>query len=523
VVRRPPLSFALVLVLLLAAACSSSKSSPAASKTPGSTTLKLAYLDDMSVPDPDVFYDIEGNAVILSTYEGLLRYAPDTTTYEPVLASSWDVAPDGLSYTFHLRSGATFHDGTPVDSAAARASFQRRVDVASAPAYMLDAVDQMQTPDPTTFVVTLKHPVAPFLDYLASSWGPKLMSPKQLADHAGDDHAQTWLKTHDIGSGPFTLAGFERGQRYTLQRFDRYWGTKPYFATVQIDIVPDMNTQRLRLEKGDLDVILHSFPVSEIGGLQKNSSLSVQTFTSFLQSYLYLNSNKPPFDKPAVRKAVAQALDLENITGQVYAAYGAKAGTMYPGTLLAAGQAPFSVSFDAAAAKDAVKAAGNPKIDFAFTADESGLQRRLSEIVQQRLQDAGFQVSVRQVELPVVYDWATKPADGADLLLMTNTPDAAHPDTWARIVWGSKGGLNFLGYDNPDVDQILDQAIVTTDKAQADTLYAQVGSKVADDVAFIPIANVKDVMILRSDLDGVAHIPNYPWTLDLAKLRRKGG
>src|SRR5205085_4133429 len=106
-------------------------------------------------------------------------------------------------------------------------------------------------------------------------------------DHAGDDQAQTWLKTHDAGSGPFTLATFDRGQRYTLKRFATYWGAKPYFDTVNIDIVPDINTQRLRLEKGDLDAILHSFPVSELSGLQQNQSLSVQTFTSFLQSYLY--------------------------------------------------------------------------------------------------------------------------------------------------------------------------------------------------------------------------------------------
>src|SRR5207302_4026628 len=134
---------------------------------------------------------------------------------------------------------------------------------------------------------------------------------------------------------------------------------EPYFDTVNIDIVPDINTQRLRLEKGDLDAILHSFPVSELSGLQQNQSLSVQTFTSFLQSYLYLNPNKPPFDNVAVRKAVAQALDIPSIVKDVYGTFGAPATNMYPGTLLESGQAKFGVGFDAAAAKAAVKAAGN--------------------------------------------------------------------------------------------------------------------------------------------------------------------
>jgi peptide/nickel transport system substrate-binding protein len=475
----------------------------------------------MSVPDPDVFYDIEGNTVILSTYDGLLRYKPDSTDFEPVLATSWDVSPDQLTYTFHLRSGVKFHDGTDFNSAAAKASFQRRLDVNSAPAYMLADVADMQTPDPLTFVVNLKRPVQPFLHFMASSWGPKMMSPIALTANAGSDFGQTYLKTNDIGTGPYTLASFERGQRYTLARFAGYWGAQPYFKDVQIDIVPDMNTQELRIGKGDLDIILHSFPVSELGGIQSNKGVSVQTLTSFLQSYLYLNTTKGAFKDPAVRKAAAQALDMASIVQDVYGQYGVKAPSMYPGTLVKSGDAPYSVTPDLNAAKTAVSAAGNPKIDFAYTADESGIQLRLGQIIQQKLQAAGFQVSVRQVELPIVYDWATNPGNGADLLLMTNTPDGGHPDLWSRIVWDSKGGLNFLGYNNPAVDSALDSAIVETDATKAAEDYAKIGDLVAADDAFLPIANVKDLMLIRSDIDGIAHIPNYPWTLDIAKLKRK--
>jgi peptide/nickel transport system substrate-binding protein len=165
--------------------------------------LRLAYLADMAQADPDVFYDIEGNTVILSVYEGLLKYKPDSTEIIPSLAQSWQVSSDGLTYTFHLRTGVKFHDGTPFDAQAVKTSFQRRLDVGAAPSYMLEPVASMQTPDATTFVVHLKHPVAPFLHYMASSWGPKIISPKALADHAGNDHAQTWAKEHASGTGPF--------------------------------------------------------------------------------------------------------------------------------------------------------------------------------------------------------------------------------------------------------------------------------------------------------------------------------
>src|SRR5205814_9680513 len=132
----------------------------------------------MAGPDPDVCYDTERNTVSLSVYQGLVDYKPDSTTIEPVLATSWDTSPDGLTYTFHLRNGVTFQDGTPFNSPAVRASFQRRINVNSAPAYMLGQVADMHTPDPITFVVKLKSVVTLFMDYLASSWGPHIISHK---------------------------------------------------------------------------------------------------------------------------------------------------------------------------------------------------------------------------------------------------------------------------------------------------------------------------------------------------------
>src|SRR5205085_4569678 len=132
---------------------------------------------------------------------------------------SYTVSPDGLTYTFKLRSNVKFHDGTTLDSAAAKASFKRRTDVNSAPAYMLADVASYDTPDPLTFVVSLSHPVSPFLDYLAAPYGSKMISPTLLAANAGDDFGQTYLKTHDAGTGPFTMSAFVPGEHYNLTRF----------------------------------------------------------------------------------------------------------------------------------------------------------------------------------------------------------------------------------------------------------------------------------------------------------------
>jgi peptide/nickel transport system substrate-binding protein len=514
-----PLAFVTAGLLTLAACSSSSKTttssgSGAAGKSGTTATLHLAYLADMSTPDPDVFYDIEGNTVILSAYEGLVKYAPDSTRIVPALATSWDISSDKLTYTFHLRQGVTFQDGTPFNADAVKTSFQRRLDVNSAPAYMLQPVANMATPDAGTIVLTLKNPVGPFMDYMASSWGPKIISPKALADNAGSDHAQTWLKTHADGTGPFQLTAFNRGQNYELSRFGGYWGDKTKFAKVDIRIVPDMGTQRLQLQSGDLDVILHSFPFAELPSVKGDANLTVKDFSSFLMSLLYINTNKAPFSDLNMRKAVAGAIQRDALVQEVYGQYGKPAASSYPQGILDPSLAP--VSYPPSTAK--VPGAG--PITFVYTADESGIQRRMAELIQQHLNAAGFNTTLKEVQNPQVYDYINDLKNAPDLLLMTNTPDAAHPDTWARILWGSKGGLNFLGYNNAKVDQLLDQGAQATDKAASDQAYGQAGRLLDDDYGILFLADVRDVMVMRKDLTGVQHVPNYPWALNLGALGR---
>jgi peptide/nickel transport system substrate-binding protein len=512
-----------VAIGLGAAACSSSGSSPSSSSTPPATgsggssgTLHLAFLADMSTPDPDVFYDIEGNTVILSTYEGLVQYKPGTTQIEPSLATSWSVSPNGLTYTFHLRHGVTFHDGTPFTSAAAVASFKRRLAVDSAPAYMLEPVKTMATPDKYTFVVTLKQVVTPFLDYLASSWGPKMLSPTALKAHAGKDHDQTYLNTHDIGTGPYELTAFVRGDHYTLTRYANYWGPAPAYQTIDIAITPDMNSQILALKAGDQDAILHSFPTAELPDVQSDPDLVVKNFDSYLTALLYMNVSKAPLNNLTLRKEISEAIDVPDLVKEVYGSYGTVAASMYPKGILPTGEAP--VSYPA----KTIHVTGVPKLDFAYTADDSGLQLRLAELIQQKLEAAGFSVGLREVQNAQTYGYPTDVKKAPDMLLETNTPDAAHPDTWARIVWGTDGGLNFFDYSNPKVDALLDKGRADTNKTSSDADYAKAGELMAADDPILFLASTQNVMVWRKSVTGVTFRPEEPWTVPVQSLGGTG-
>lgn len=510
------ISAAALLALTLAVAGCGSTQKNASSGS--SDVLRIPYLADMSVPDPDIFYDIEGNSVILNQYEGLLKYAPGSTKIVGSLADSWTVSPDRLTYTFKLHPGVKFHSGAPLTSEAVKASFQRRLDVDQAPAYMLKPVESMETPDPLTFVVTLKSPVNPFEAYMASSWGPKIIGPEAIKTNAGKDFGQTFLRTKGDGTGPYKLTGFERGRQYTLTRNDAYWSTKANFKTVLIKITPDIGTQRLELQNGDLDAVLKSFPASELASLPK--SLVVRKQPSNLRLLLYVNPNKKPFDDPAVRAGLRSTIDVDQLVSQAYAGTATKAVGAYPEALLA-GQPELPYKVDDAAAKAAAAKASTKKITLAYTSDESGVQRRVGELIQAKLKAAGYDVTLREVQLPDTYGYVKHLKTAPDLMLQTNTPDAAHPDTWARIVFYSTGGLNFFGYDDKQVDAELDKAL-DAPEAEATQLYQSVGKRVIDSNSMFFLGNVKDVFVLNKDLTGIESTPEYPWTVSYAPLKRAG-
>jgi len=517
--RRARWTSVVLVAAITLVGCGSTQKKGAA--TGSNDVLRIPYLADMSVPDPDVFYDIEGNSVILNQYEGLLRYAPGSTRIVGSLADSWTVSPDRLTYTFKLHPGVKFHDGSALTSSAVKASFQRRLDVDQAPAYMLKPVKSMATPDPLTFVVTLKSPVNPFEAYMASSWGPKVIGPDAITTHAGKDFGQTYLRTHGDGTGPYELTGFKRGTQYTLTRNDAYWGppaTKPHFKTVLIKITPDIGTQRLELAKGDLDAVLKSFPASELSSLPP--SLVVQKKPSNLRLLLYVNPNKKPFDDPAVRAGLRATIDVDELVNNAYAGTATKSVGAYPEALLP-GQPQLPYAVDDAKAKAAASKASTKKITLAYTADESGVQGRVGQLIQARLKTAGYDVTLREVQLPDTYGYVKHLKTAPDLMLQTNTPDAAHPDTWARIVFYSTGGLNFFGYDDRTVDADLDKAL-DAPAAEATKLYQEVGQKVIDSNSMFFLGDVKDVFVLNKNLAGVESVPEYPWTVSYAPLKRAG-
>lgn len=489
-----------------------------------SRTLHLAFVADMQVPDPDIFYEIEGNAVVTSVYEGLVKYANNSTRIIPALATSWEVSKDGRTYTFHLRHGVRFHDGSPFTSADAKFSFERRTGVNSAPAYMLADVSSMATPNPYTFVVHLSQPVSAFLDYMASPYGPKMVSEKTIVAHEVGGHpgdwAQGWLKTHDAGTGPYEIAQFVPGSHYVLKADPTYWGTKPYYRTIDIQIIPDISTQEVELEDGQLSMILHGLPVNAVESFAHNPKFTVKEFPAEQKTMLDVNPYLGVFKSQAVRSALRQAIDKASIVRAVYGNVMASVSTQaYPAGEFPKGMAMDNPTYDPGKLQAALKKVkGSRTIDLAYSTDDPNNQR-VAEFIQAELQADGLNVSIRGVPIGQVFDYAsTPPKQLPNLLVWTINPDDAAPDSWIRILSNTHGSLNELHGSVPAADKLMNEGLHATSKSVIQQDYAKAGTLVADSGEWISIADVKDTVVAAKGITGWFHQPPTVDTVVLGLL-----
>jgi peptide/nickel transport system substrate-binding protein len=517
------------LTLALAGVLAVSACSPAASSAPQTgDTLRIAFGASMTTPDPAIFYENEGLNVIQALYEGLLQYAPNTpdnpTTssvkIDPLLATDYAVTNAGLTYTFHLRDGVKFHDGTAMDSAAVKASFERFTNVGGGPSYMLADVASYDTPDSRTFVVNLKQPVNPFLDFLASPYGPKVMSPTAVSAHdVNGDLAQEWIKTNSAGTGPYTIASWSSSE-YKLAAFASYWGDKPQFQNVNIKIISSFQTQQLQLQQGSLDILINGILPRDVQQLQ---SKGLKTFVFDLPTLdtWWINTGKEPFSDPKLRKALAQALDRATIVDQVFQGTATLAKTLAPRTTLPTGADTFNPEYNPQVLKDLVAQlpASQRSISIAY-ATQDPVNQQIADLVQVQLSQAGFDATARAVPVDELFTWPTKPELRSDLMIQNSIGDGASPYTWYSLFYAKSGGLNWLGADVcGEADQLSDQAYRTADPGAAAQAYVKADAAYAACGAFLPIADTKGIMAYRSNLTGLVHPYASQTSLLLGKVR----
>lgn len=491
---------------------------PTEASAGGEKVLRFAYPTDIATFDPDNGFEVAGLGAILAVYQNLVEYKPGTTELQGLLAESWTVSEDGLIYTFKIRPGVTFHDGKPMTSAEVKAAFDRRRDekAAFALSYFFWNVQKMDTPDPETLVISLGMPQPSFLDTMASAWGPKVAGPGALVDNAGEDRSATYLNENADGTGPYVLKEFKRGEGYVLERFEPYWGEKPYFDRIEIKIVPDIGQQILQLQNGDLDMILHGYPFAQLGQLP--AGLQIEAYNDLGLEMAFVKTTTGPLKDPAVREAVKAAINPAGWVKDAFGDFAEPAQSLFPKAMLTP-QKPVEYPTDLEAAKAAIAKAGQVDIVIGYAAEEVGVQQRVADLLVAQLQAIGVNATARANPQEESFTFAANIEAAPDLYLVQNNPDAAHPETQATLFYTTGAALNIMGYSNPKADELVTQAGGLTDRAERDKLYEEASRLYFTDGGFFPLADVKDIIVYREGLTNLVTRPAIPWNIDLGMIR----
>lgn len=476
--------------------------------------LRIPYVADIGTFDPDNGFETGAMSAINNVYEGLVEYEPGSTRIVGRLAKNWEISDDGLTYTFHLVRGVKFHDGTPLNAAAVIKSFERRRDRGLSLSYFLANVKNMGAPDVSTVVLTLGHPQPSLLDALSSPWGPKIVSPVALAEHDNGDFAKTWLNEHAVGSGPFKLAEFKRGQRYVLERNDDYWGDKPFFRQIQISVVPDISQQILQLQAGTIDAVPINYPFAQLTSLPRG--LEITAAPSMIPYDLFVKPSSP-LEDAEVRKAVLTAINPALWVKDAFGEFAALSKSIYPNVMLdPVNPIRFPTDFEAAKAAIAKHGAVSLVIGLHSAAPSYA---RIADLMIAQLALIGVKATAYVLPSGAAYTLKDDP-NPPDLLLTIAGPDAAHPENQAKVFFTKNGPLNFFGRFVPEADAIVDQAGKLTDVKERDVLYEKAGQMYFDAGVVIPLVNVNDVVVHAKGLKDLGLRPVYPpGNIDFSTVR----
>lgn len=446
--------------------------------------------------------------------EDLTRADVPSPPLVPALAASWTISSDGTQYTFKLRPGVKFHDGTDVNAEAVKFNFERFWDKSSPNYYPKAAsfvaaytkwIKSVAVVDPMTVAVTLTAPNYEWLRQGLQSYGQPLMVSPAAVKKWGNDG----IALHPVGTGPFRFVERVQGVRTVLERNPDYWGRKALLDRVVFRPLQDPATRVNALENGEVQMITTP-PWDEIDGLvQDGFKLSTNANVPYV-NFLYLNTRFKPFSDARVRRAFNMAIDREGIAREIYRKTGrAEYGLLSPGTY--AYDPEFkSYSYDPNGARKLLAEAGYPNgFSMVYELPQYGTGELVETWIQRDLKKVGIDVQLRKYEWVTYMGlWAKGMQDGVG---MNEIGWGMSTPAWVGIVSRCDtlppNGENSGYYCNPEVDKLLDQAIVTKDEGQARALYQKANRVIMDDAAYIPYVDDLQPVILSPKVQGFVNPP----------------
>jgi len=465
--------------------------------------------------DPANAYDFHTWEIFYNIYQGLLGYPPGKTNLVPALAESYSISDDGKAYTFKLKKGLKFSDGTPFDAKAVKWSLDRVMKLKGDPSWLVtDFVDHVEVVDPHTVKYVLKNPCAYFPSLVATVPYYPLNPNIYPADKIVKD--PTDLKGGKlIGLGPYQMISFKRDEEIILDANPYYAGPKPKNDRVVIRYFADATTMRLALEKGELDFAFKTFNPSDIVDLQKSKKLITVKGQGPYIRYICFQCQKKPFDDKVIRKGVAAAINRKEIIQKVFLGQNEPLYSMVPkgmwthtdNFLTEIGDGNVEMCKKLLASRG-YNEKNKLKFEFWYTPSHYGdTEVDMAAVIKRQLEATGvMEVTVKSAE------WATYKQNWRDKLmnvyLLGWYPDYIDPDNYTAAFAGTAGSAgNGIFFSNKQWDAMFVEAQKNPDKAKRAEIYKKIQQMWTDEVPTAPIFQGSLYLFTQKDIRGVMISP----------------
>jgi len=477
--------------------------------------------------DPPQVTDLNSNRVGRRIVETLVTFPEESTQIVPGLAESWTISKDGLQYTFKLRRGITFHDGTPLNAEAVKFSIERQINP-NHPAYKLGKypfanfffgnVKAVEVLSEERVAFLLNEARASFIAVLAQG-AASIVSPTAVMKWGPD------YPTHPVGTGPFRFASWDRGQRVVLEKNPTYWKYPVKVERVIYRPIVEDQARLTELLTGTLDVIV-GVPADFVSQLEQNAKITLLKQVGAHVWDLGMNNQKKPFDDKRVRQALNYAVNKDAIVKDVLKGTGAASrGPVLPGTW-GADPALKAYPYDPERAKKLLAEAGYPS-GFSTTLwvpeSGSGMQApvAMSTVMQSNLKAVGVNVSLQTMEWGAyLAKLRTKEQELFALSWMAGTEDPdmvmyplLHSSQWTPV------GPNRALYKNARFDTLLQQARLTTDQAKRAQLYREAQRVLVDDASWVFVDHEIQIAALSKRVQGFKLHPSFDLRVETISLK----
>jgi len=454
--------------------------------------------------------------------EDLTKGGDATPEIVPALAESWDISPDAKSYTFHLRKGVKFHDGTPWNAEAAKFNMDRMTNKdfeffqplsPGLMGWMWGDLDSYEVVDEYTFKINLKQPNAEFLRRMVAggSGAPRMVSPEAVKKAGNDGFEQ-----NPVGTGPFRFKERVVGEKLVMARNDDYWdeARKPKADEIVLRGIPEVATRELALVSGEVDII--GTPSPDSMDFLKQQGIEIVTGESPMFYVMWINLKDEHFKDVRVRKAMCMAINREDMAkyqrkGLAKPAYGVLnfGGPGYDPDFR-------DCQYDPEGAKKLLAEAGYPdgfntRMDWTFGAGSDVNTKGDAEWLQRDFEKVGIKASIEMFDNNTFWDMMSNGMrEGTGL---TSASWGESTFAWLDQVV-TKGALppsccNSGYYENPKVDELLSQARASATQEEMDAKLHEVRDIIADDMAFTSYYRALSVYATRPEVKGFVLAPQH--------------